>query len=215
MAMMQPITIMMAEDHASARQAYVSLLQDEPNFRVTGHAGNGYDLLKLVEKNEPDIVLTDLNMPVMNGNKLIEQLKVQFPKVRPIVLSMHDESEYISRLIMNGACAYIPKKAEFEEVIHTIHKVHAEGYYFNKTISRIIMSSPDAAEQAKLSIGLSVREIDVLRLVCDERSNQEIAEMLAISVTTVAYHRQNIFRKTESRTTIGLYKYAIRNGIVQ
>ena len=206
---------MMAEDHTSARQAYVALLKDEPNFAVTGHAGNGYDLLKLVEKNEPHIVLTDLDMPVMNGNKLIEVLKIKFPKVRPIVLSMYDEAEYISQLVLNGACGYIPKKAGFEEVVQTINKVHTEGYYFDKMVARIIIRSPGAINLVGKDLGLSPREIDVLRLICAEKGNKEISEILGLTINTVASYRQNIFRKTEVVSALGLYKYALRNGIIQ
>lgn len=208
------INIMLAEDHTSARQAFVALLQDEPNFRVTGHAANGYELLKLIEKNEPHIVLTDLEMPVMNGSKLIETMKVRFPKVRPIVLSMYDEAEYISQLILDGACAYISKKGEFEEVVFTINKVHAEGYYFSKVISRIIISSSGTLEYVMKDLRLSNREIDVIRLICAEKSNAEIALILNISINTVSSYRQNVFRKTNAESLIGLYKYALRNGIV-
>ena len=208
------IKIMMAEDHASARQAYVALLQDEPNFAVTGHAPNGYELLKLIEKQEPHIVITDLDMPVMNGSKLIEVLKVRFPRVKPIVLSMHDEAEFISQLILHGACAYLPKTCNFEELVLTVNKVFEEGYYFNPFVSRIIMSSSSAVDHAGRELDLSPREIDVLKLICMEKSNHEIARLLNISINTVSYYRQNIFRKTESGSVIGLYKYALKNGVV-
>jgi DNA-binding NarL/FixJ family response regulator len=211
----QKIKIMMAEDHASARQAYVALLQEEPNFMVTGHAANGYELLKLVEEQEPHIVITDLDMPVMNGSKLIEVLRARFPKVRPIVLSMHDEAEFISQLILHGACAYLPKACHFEEVVFTINKVYEEGYYFNPFISRVIMSSNGAVDHASKDMGLSPREIDVLRLICMEKSNNDIARLLNISINTVSSYRQNIFRKTESGSVIGLYKYALKNGVVE
>lgn len=211
----QPIRIMMAEDHASARQAYVAMLSGEPNFKITGHAGNGYELLKLVERNEPHIVLTDLSMPVMNGGRLIEVLNARFPKVKAIVLSMHDEAEYISQLILNGACAYIPKKCDFEELVLTINKVHEEGYYFNSLISRIIMSSSDSIQAAGRELDLSPREIDVLKLICAEKENREIAAALRLSINTVSSYRQSIFKKTRSETVIGLYKYALRKGIVE
>ncbi len=204
----------MAEDHTSARQAYVAMLREEPNFAVTGDAENGYELLKLVERKEPHIVLTDLEMPVMNGNKLIEILKVQFPRVKPIVLSMYDEAEYISQLILKGACAYLPKKCSFDELVFTINKVHAEGYYFNKTVSRIIVSSSAATDSLMKVLDLSPREIDVLRLICNEKENTEIARRLGISIHTVIHYRKNIFLKTNSTSVIGLYKYALKNGII-
>lgn len=208
------IKIMMAEDHASARQAYVALLQEEPGFVVTGHAANGYELLKLVEEQEPDVVITDLDMPVMNGSKLIEVLRARFPKVKPIVLSMHGEAEFISHLILQGACAYLSKTCSFDELVLTVNKVYDEGYYFNSHISRVIMSSSGAVNDVTRDMDLSPREIDVLRLICMEKSNSEIAKQLNISINTVAYYRQNIFRKTESASVIGLYKYALKTGVV-
>lgn len=215
MKVQSKIKIMLAEDHVSARQAYAAVLRAEPNFVVTGQADNGYELLKLVEEQEPDIILTDLDMPVMNGSQLIEIMKARFPKTRAIVLSMHNEAEYISQLILNGACAYLPKACDFDEVIFTINKVFEEGYYFSKVVSRIIMSSSAAINQAVKGLDLSPREIDVLQLICREKSNQQIAQLLNISITTVVYYRQNIFRKTDSGSVIGLYKYALRNGIVE
>ncbi len=206
----------MAEDHTSARQAYVSMLNDEENFLVTGHAENGLELLKLIEKDVPDIVITDLDMPVMNGIQLITELKVKFPKIKSIVLSMHDEDVYISELIMKGACAYLPKSCGLEDIITTINKVYTEGFYFNQTISRILLSASMQDKKLKQSLDefdLSEREIIVLKLLCEEKSNQQIADELCVSTKTVDYHRQSIYRKTNSDTIVGLVKYAIRKGI--
>ena len=209
---------MMAEDHTSARQAYVSLLNSEPNMVVTGHAGNPLDLLKLIEEDEPDIVLTDLEMPYMTGSRLISLLKERFPKIKCIVLSMHDEAEYISQLILEGASAYVTKISDIDELIMAINRVYAEGYYFNTVVSKIIVSNAISWKDKEMGpvlkqLSLSPRELDVLKLVCDEKSNKQIADILSISLATVDFHRQGIYKKTHASSVIGLVKYAIKNGI--
>ena|SRR6218665_2571454 len=207
---------MIAEDHTSARQAYAAILGAEPNIRVSGQAGNGLELLKLMEKSRPDIVITDLDMPVMSGSQLIDVIRARFPEVRTIVLSMHNEAEYISQLILNGANAYVPKSSDIEELILAINRVQEEGFYFSKVVSKIIVSNAikkrDHAGPLK-QLALSAREQDVLRLLCDEKTNKQIAESLNISLSTVDFHRQGIYKKTQASSVIGLVKYAIKNGL--
>jgi DNA-binding NarL/FixJ family response regulator len=208
---------MIAEDHTSARQAYAAILGAEPNMLVSGQAGNGLDLVKLMEKHRPDIVITDLDMPVMSGSKLIDVMKVRFPEVKTIVLSMHNEAEYISQLILDGANAYVPKSSDIEELILAINRVYEEGFYFNKVVSKIIVSNAikkrDNMEPVFKQLSLSAREQDVLKLLCDEKTNKQIAESLNISLSTVDFHRQSIYKKTHASSVIGLVKYAIKNGI--
>lgn len=206
----------MAEDHNSARQAYVALLKDEKNFSILGDAGNGLDLLKLMEKREPDIVLTDLEMPVMNGYQLLETIKEKYPKVKVIVLSMHEESYYVSDLILRGASAYLPKRCDIGDIVFTINQVYNDGYYFTKPVSKIIVSNSMSDKNYRPyyeELGFTVRELEILKLICEEKSNKEIADMLDISLSTVDYHRQSIYRKAQATTVVGLVKYAIKNGI--
>lgn len=209
---------MMAEDHTSARQAYISVINDEENMKVIGQASNGEELLKVMETLEPDIVITDLEMPVMNGKQLLAALKLRFPAVKPIILSMHNEDYYISQLILSGACAYLPKSCEIEDIIHTINKVYTDGYYFNASISKIIISA-SINERKKESepffkqLELTARELDVLKLVCDEKTNKQIADILNLSQATVDFHRQSIYKRTQAISVVGLVKYAIKNGI--
>jgi DNA-binding NarL/FixJ family response regulator len=208
---------MIAEDHTSARQAYAAILGAEPNMQVSGQAGNGLELVKLMEKSRPDIVITDLDMPVMSGSKLIDVIKARFPEVKTIVLSMHNEAEYISQLILDGANAYVPKSSDIEDLILAINRVYEEGFYFSKVVSKIIVSNAikkgDSIEPVFKQLSLSAREQDVLKLLCDEKTNKQIAENLNISLSTVDFHRQSIYKKTQASSVIGLVKYAIKNGI--
>jgi two-component system, NarL family, response regulator DegU len=213
---MKKIKLMMAEDHHSAREAYVAVLSDEENFNVIGQAANGFELIKLIEVKEPDVVLVDVEMPVMDGFKTITTLKERFPKVKPIVLTMHEESYYVAQLILCGARAYLPKSCHIEDLVLAINKVHTEGFYFSDALSRIIVSTSfkDLKFQKQLRhIDLSEREIEVLRMVCDEKSTKHIALKLGITSDTVNTHRRNIYAKTNSSSLIGLIKFALKNGI--
>lgn len=206
----------MAENHKSARQAYISMLEDEENLLVIGDAGNGLDLLKLMEKQVPDIVITDLEMPIMNGYQLLEIIKEKYKDVKVIVLSMHDEDYYVSDLILRGASAYLPKRCELDDIIFTVNTVYKDGYYFTSPVSKIVVSSSLGDQKFKPfyeELGLSGRELEVLKLICEEKTNKEIAEVLEISLATVDYHRQNIYKKTQSTSLVGLVKYAVKNGL--
>lgn len=207
---------MMADDHHSARQAYARIIEDEENLNVIGHAANGIELLKLLEKEEPDIVLLDLDMPLMSGMEVLKVLNEKYPRIKTIILSTHNEDYYISELLIMGACAYLPKNCDIDDLIITINKVNTEGFFFNTSISKLVVSSSMQDKKFDVIIrqlSLTERETDVLKYVCDEKTNKQIAEFLDISTDTVDFHRKSIYRKTHSKSIVSLVKYAIKNGI--
>lgn len=206
----------MADDHHSARQAYARIIEDEDNLSVIGHAANGLELLKLLENDEPDIVLLDLDMPLMNGTEALKVLNEKYPGIRTIILSTHNEDYYISELLIMGACAYLPKNCNIDDLITTVNKVYTDGFFFNTSISKLVVSSTlqDKKFDAVLNqLALTERETDVLKYVCDEKTNKQIAEFLDITTDTVDFHRKSIYRKTHSKSIVSLVKYAIKNGI--
>lgn len=208
----------MAEDHKSARQAYVAMLSDEENFSVIGDAPNGLELLNLMEKKLPDVVLTDLEMPVMNGYQLLENIREKYKDTKVIVLSMHDDDYYISDLILRGASAYLPKHCGIEDIVFTINKVCTDGFYFTKPVSKMVVNSSLNDKKFKPfyeELGLTLRELEVLKLICEEKSNKEIARILDIAAGTVDFHRQSIYRKTQLNSVVGLVKYAVKNGLTE
>jgi len=207
----------MAEDHQSAREAYLALLATEDNFMVLGGAPNGYELLKLLEKREPDIALVDVEMPVMDGFKTIQELKIRFPNVKPIVLTMHDERHYIAQLILCGARAYLPKSCSMQELVEAINKVFTDGFYFSESLARAVVVGSFADQQFQKQlrhIDLSGQEVAVLRLLCEEKTVRQISQKLHLAADAVERCRRHIYRKTQARGLAGLIKYAIRNGIV-
>jgi DNA-binding NarL/FixJ family response regulator len=211
------ITVMLADDHNVGRQMFSSFIkQNQENMRVIGEAANGQELLDLVAGNEPDIVILDLEMPVLDGYKTLKILSEKHPNVKTIIFSSHYNEFYISELILCGARGYVSKTAFATEVFRTINEVYTEGFYFNKGISSHIMQT--LIEDRKLqhlisSKQLSPREIEVLQQICDEKQNKEIAAVLNITERTVEYHKKQLYTKTNTVSVVGLVKYAIRSGI--
>ncbi len=211
------ITIMLADDHNVGRQMFSSFInQNQDNMRVIGEAANGQQLLDLVEQQEPDIVILDLEMPVLDGFKTLKILSQKHPKVKTIIFSSHYNEFYISELILCGARGYVSKTAFATEVFRTINEVYAEGFYFGKGITSHIMQT--LIEDKKLQDIISAkqlteREIQVLQQICDEKQNKEIAIALNISENTVEYYKKQLYAKTNAASIVGLVKYAIRSGI--
>lgn len=211
------ITIMLADDHNVARQMFSSYIQQsQDNMQVIGEAANGQQLLDLVAEREPDIVILDLEMPILDGYKTLKILSDKHPNVKTIIFSSHYNEFYISELILCGARGYVSKTAFASEVFRTINEVYTEGFYFNKGISSHIMQT--LIEDRKLqhlisSKQLSPREIEVLQQICDEKQNKEIAAVLNITERTVEYHKKQLYTKTNTVSVVGLVKYAIRSGL--
>lgn len=208
---------MLADDHNIGREAFASFIREnQENMRVIGEAENGQVLLDLVKKEEPDIVILDLEMPVLDGFKTLKILNTEYPHVKTIILSSHYNDYYISELMLNGARGYLSKTAFATEVFETINNVYTDGYYFKKGVTNHIVQTliEDKSLQELISEKeLTTREIEILQLICNEKQNKEIAEALQISERTVKFHKQNLLDKTNSFSVIGLVKYAIRSGI--
>lgn len=214
---MKKIKIMMAEDHKSAREAYLAVLAEEPNFAITGDASNGYELLKLIEKKEPDIVLVDIEMPVMDGYTLIRELKLKYPHVKPIVLTMHDETYYVAQLVLCGARAYLPKSCSMREVIETINRVFENGFHFSESLSKAIVATSFHNKRFRHNlrhIDMNESEIDVLKLVCYERSDRQICAEMRMSPENLNQIKKSIYRKSKAGNLVGLIKFAIVNGVM-
>lgn len=216
MALNKKITIVLADDHNLIRKGYRSILEKTENFKILGEADNGEQLINLIHFYQPDIAIVDIEMPVMNGIEALRVIKKEKLHVKPIILSMHFSDYYVSQLILEGACAYLTKNAEVEEVLHTIQMVYRDGFYFGNSISKqVLQSISKNKKHAHLadSLVLSKREVEVLIHICAGHKNKEIAEILKISVNTVDYHRNNIFEKSGAENIVQLVKYAIKNGL--
>jgi DNA-binding NarL/FixJ family response regulator len=208
---------MLADDHNLARQGFRAYLETgESEFRVLGEASNGVELLQLIKQSTPDIVLLDLEMPFMNGIETLGVLSEEYPSVKVIILSSHYNEFLMAELMIAGASGYLPKNCFGDELFETIRKVYDEGYFFNGSVSRQVVSTLISDRKIQYLISeniLSKREIEVLQQVCSEKQAKEIAAILNISESTVEFHKRNLYTKTQSDSIVGLVKYAIRKGI--
>jgi two-component system nitrate/nitrite response regulator NarL len=216
----KPIRIVLVDDHPLVLDGIRARLEGEPGIEVVGEACNGEQALVKAQALKPDVMLMDVSMPVMNGFDATRRLRESDPDVRVLILSMHDNREYILKLIQSGASGYILKDVSSEEMVKAIETVHQGGTYFSAGASQSLFSQFDApsagaATAASDSDVLTRRELTVLKLLAEGRNNKEIARELDISVRTVETHRQNIKAKLNIQTAAGLVRYAIEHNLVQ
>lgn len=215
--MQKKIKIVIADDHPVARKGYMSIIEEYPNYIITGEAANGVELLEIVKTDEPDIVLLDIEMSVMDGFKAHAELRKKHPAVKVIIASMHFEDSFVSHFFMNGANGYLPKGGDPDHLPQAIDAVMKDNYFFNASISKIILSDilSDKKNNALKSIDLNHSQKEIMKMICAEKSNKEIAASLNLSIHTIDYHRRIILEKTKQSSVIGLVKYAIKNGITR
>ncbi len=218
------IKIILADDHNVVRNGIKTLLDQERDMTIVAEATDGQQVLQLLEKsshNLPDVVITDVNMPVMNGMELIEAINERYPGLKTLVLSMLDHERYIIQAFKAGCKAYVLKTVSSEELLFAIRQVckYNERYLsaeislkmLDKMLFAPMASTPDEHKQP---IELSKRELEVLTLIADGYTNLEIAEKLFTSKRTVEGHRQNLIDKTGTRNTASLIRFAIQHKYV-
>lgn len=210
------IKVVLAEDHPVVRQGYAALLNEHPRIRIIAEAGNGKELLELVKKSDVDVVVTDLEMPIMNGDEAFLIIRQRFPHVKVIVLSMYYEKKLIVNFISKGARAYLGKGCDIDELEKAICAVHDTGHYFNEESSLAMCNELKGkfSYTAFTKLSLTEREVEILKLLCEDKSNKEIGIRLNIETRTVDFHRQNIYKKTNCKKPAGLALYAVKNGII-
>lgn len=207
--------MLIVDDHAILREGVRSLLTLQEDIEVVGEAADGAGALREVAELCPDIVLMDIAMPGMDGIEATRRIKQTSPQTKVLVLTQHDNKEYIFSVLQAGAAGYVLKRAGGAEVVAAIRGVHKEGAFLPPRVAREVIAHyvrPAAAEPR--GPRLTEREKQVLILVAEGKSNREIAEPLCISVKTVMVHRANIMEKLGVHSRTELVKYAIRQGLV-
>lgn len=211
------IKIVVTDDHNLFRQSVAMALKMDPAFELVGQAENGMELLNILNLKEVDVVLLDLEMPIMNGWKTLEHLKKDYAYIRVVIVSMHFEELMIKELVRAGARGFIPKNSDFETLLSAIHEVYNSGYFFDKKISKTVVSdlvsNNNIAPVFKL-VDLDERELEVLLHICNDKLSKEIAEFMRISERTLERIKAGLFRKTETQTNAGLVLYAIKNKLI-
>lgn len=194
------------------------LLQAQPDMEIVGEVDNGRDAVAKAKELQPDIVLMDITLPDLDGFEATRQIKRAQPSAAIIALTMHESDEYFFKMLNAGASGYVPKKAAPTDLVSAIRTVHEGGVFLYpslaKSLVRDFMGRADSNERASLD-GLSEREQEVLRLIADGMTNQEIGDKLTISVKTVERHRANIMAKLNLHSRTELVKYAIRKGLIE
>jgi DNA-binding NarL/FixJ family response regulator len=214
------ITVVIADDHTLVRRGLVTLLSLNSDVEVIAEVGDGRAAVALALEKRPDIVMMDLSMPNLNGFEAIKQIKKQAPTTRILVLSAYDNEEYVHQTVHSGADGYMLKNTTPEELGTAIRTVHSGKQYYSPSVAgyaqdaRLNRTTMLADPDSKLLNRLTTREREILQLIAEARSHQEIAEMLHISVRTVDTHRNNIIQKLGLHDTASLVTYAIKNGIV-
>jgi len=205
--------VLLADDHTIVAEGLASLL--EPEYELVGRVQNGRDLLRAAQELDPDVIVTDISMPLLNGIEALRQLKKAKPDVRVVFLTVHADATYVTEAFRAGASGYVLKQSAAEELRSAIRTVHEGGTYVTPLIASEL-GDLLAADQVKesLAVVLTPREREVLQLLAEGRSVKEIAAVLDISPRTVEFHKYNVMEKLGLRTTAELTQYAIKHGIV-
>ena len=210
----QTIKVVIVDDHQVVIDGFMARLQLEPDIDVIGTASNGIEALEVISQLDPDVILMDISMPIMNGIDATAQIKKQYPDAKVLMLTMHDNREYIMKVMQVGAMGYMLKEISAEKMVQAIKTVNQGATYFCETTSQTIFIQAAAPIAAPEVNPLSRREEGILKHVAQGLSSKQIAKALDISYRTVETHRQNIKHKLDLHSTAELAKYALEKGLV-
>lgn len=206
----------MADDHKLLRHGIRQILEKQKDLSVIGEAGDGLELLRLLTRKTPDMILLDIAMPNLRGIEAAIEIKMLYPGIKILILSMHKSLQYVHHALSAGVDGYLLKEDAPRELVKAIDTVRKGDTYISpliqKELTNDLAQSYRSGRKADSFEPLTVREREVLKLIAEEKSNQDIADMLHISVATVKHHRAAIKKKLDIRKTAGLVKYAIRKG---
>lgn len=214
-----PIKIILADDHEIFRDGFNSILMNQSVIQLVAEASNGRQLLEHTRKFLPDVVLTDIQMPVMDGIEATKEIVKQFPQVGIIALSTFNNDRLIIDMLQAGALGYLLKNASKKEIFEAISTVARHRPYYcsntNLKLARLIATSTFDPSNPAAGMILTQREIEIIRLICQEYSNKDIASRFNLSTRTIEGYRERILEKTNTNNTVGLVIYAIKNHIFE
>jgi two-component system response regulator NreC len=208
-----PIRIVLADDHVLVRQGLKSLLERE-HFQVLAEASDGQDAVKLVEMHQPDIAIMDISMPTLNGIDAARGLARSSPKTKTILLTQHEEEQYIHEALEAGVKGYVLKNQVANDLIQAIRQVGRGEFYLSPGISRAVMEAY-RSKSDRPADPLTARERQVLQLIAEGKSTKDTASVLGISVKTAESHRMRLMQKLNIHETASLVRYAVRRGLIQ
>ena len=216
---MSKIQLAVVDDHNLFRKGMISILRQVPDFEVVMEATNGQEFLEKLTEHTIDVVLMDLQMPILDGMRTTEIVKERYPDVKVVILSMQDEDQFVLHLMEIGANGYLLKDTDPEEVEKAIRKVHETDVYFSDFVSKIMLRKMSRKTQHENKVfnyktDLSEREVQILRHICEGLTTAEVGDLVGISPRTVEGHRLRMMEKLGLKNTAGLVAFAIRNNLV-
>lgn len=215
---MDKIKLLIADDHQMILDGLKVLLDQVDRFEVVGEASNGQEVIEMVKKAEElDIIVLDINMPEKDGIEVTTELKKSYPEIKILIVTMYNRKEFVKSLMETGVDGYILKNAGRDELVNAIDSLSKGEPYYGKEITKTIMKSyqKERVFDSPMDIDVSEREKDIIRLIADGLSTQEIGEKLFLSTHTINTHRKNILSKLNVKNSAGVIRYGIQTGIVK
>ena len=215
--MNRPIKVAIADDHALFRAGVRTSLMGRKDVELIAEADNGMQLLNLLKHIEPDVILLDIQMPIMDGIQTLPEIRKLYPHIKVIILSMHNDHSMISKLMEIGANSYLTKNSDSENIYQAIKTCYEQEFYFNELTNKALLSglrTKRTEPGSPQEINLSDKEITILNLMCEEKTTKEIADIVEISPRTVEAIRDKLKTKTGAKSMAGLVMYALKSGII-
>ncbi|MER3497199.1 MAG: DNA-binding response regulator [Chitinophagaceae bacterium] len=213
------IKVAIADDHALFRAGIKTSLSTRKDIQMVAEAENGMQLLNLLKHIQPDVVLLDITMPIMDGLATLPEIKRLYPNVKVIMLSMHNDHSMISRMMEIGANSYLTKESDSETIYQAIKTCYQQEFFFNDLTNKALLNGLRTKRTVESStpheVQLTEKEITILRLMCEEKSTKEIADIVDLSPRTVEAIRDKLKTKTGTKSMAGLVMYAVKAGLVE
>jgi DNA-binding NarL/FixJ family response regulator len=212
------IKVAIADDHTLFRTGVKTSLSSRKDIQMVAEAENGMQLLNLLRHIKPDVVLLDIQMPIMDGLSTLPEIKKLYPDIKVIMLSMHNDHSMITRMMEIGANSYLTKESDSETIYQAIRTCYEDDYFFNDLTNKALLNglrTKKVPEAATPEVQLTEKEVTILRLMCEEKSTKEIADEVDLSPRTVEAIRDKLKTKTGAKSMAGLVMYAVKAGIVE
>jgi DNA-binding NarL/FixJ family response regulator len=213
----QPIKVIIADDHVLFRSGVRAALSVKKDVELIAEADNGAQLLNLLKHMEPDVILLDIQMPIMDGIATLPEVRKLYPGIKVIILSMHNDHSMISKLMEIGANSYLTKNSDSETIYSAIKTCYEQEFFFNELTNKALLTGlrtkrSDAGNNQEVS--LTEKELTILKMMCEEKTTKEIADLVEISPRTVEAIRDKLKTKTGAKSMAGLVMFAVKNGII-
>ncbi len=213
---MTPIRVLVADDHTLVRESLVNVLDASGECLVVAQAADGLAAVEKALQVRPDVAIVDISMPGLNGIEVVRRLHAELPETRTLVLTMHEDEEYVLHVVRAGASGYLLKDSPISELIHAVKQLHAGRAHFGAAAARVLANQVQKPEGAAGDPygRLTPREREVFHMIVEGRTSKEIAGKLGISTKTAENHRANVLGKLDARNTADVVRYAVRRGLL-